>query len=53
MGMSSMVNKFNADAELLDDLVSPCIELADVVRPLMRPALPQNDHWTAKGHKVR
>ena len=26
LGMSSMVNKFNADAELLDDLVSRCDE---------------------------
>jgi hypothetical protein len=32
LGLSGFVNKFNADAELLDDL---------------------NDHWTARGHKVR
>jgi hypothetical protein len=49
-GLKGFVNKFNGDAELLDDLVficfSPrlCSELIVVLK---------NDHWTAKHHKVR
>ena len=48
LGLSGFVNKFNADAELLDDLVSrPSLcRRAILIRSC------QNDHWTAKAHKV-
>lgn len=48
LGLSTLVNKFNADAELLDDLVLNNDFICSIVHliPL------QNDHWTAKGHKV-
>lgn len=50
MGLSGFVNKFNADAELLDDLVStsPLRAFASLCAHSS-----QNDHWTAKLHKVR
>ena len=48
-GLSGFVNKFNAEAELLDDLVS----CAHSIRgEPMAYRFPKNDHWTAKGHKV-
>ena len=48
-GLSGFVNKFNAEAELLDDLVSHPHWL--LVKP-MAHCSPKNDHWTARGHKV-
>ena len=47
MGLSGFVNKFNAEAELLDDLVS--FYLVYSVRIFH---VYQNDHWTAKSHKA-
>lgn len=48
-GLSGFVNKFNAEAELLDDLVSR----ARWIRGELRAhRFHKNDHWTAKGHKV-
>jgi hypothetical protein len=48
-GLSGFVNKFNAEAELLDDLVSH----AHLIRgePVAH-RFPKNDHWTSRGHKV-
>ena len=48
-GLKGFVNKFNGDAELLDDLVSICFS------PCLRPELIvvlKNDHWTSKHNKV-
>lgn len=47
MGLSGFVNKFNAEAELLDDLVSFYF-----VYSMRISHFSQNDHWTAKSHKV-
>lgn len=46
--LKGFVNKFNAEAELLDDLVRP--KPHDFCPPLTVRI--QNDHWTSKGHKV-
>ena len=48
-GLAGFVNKFNAEAELLDDLVNR----ARLIRgePIAH-RFPKNDHWTARGHKV-
>lgn len=48
LGLSGFVNKFNADAELLDDLVR--ITNREVRNTSQYYC--QNDHWTAKSHKV-
>jgi len=48
-GLSGFVNKFNAEAELLDDLVSRAYWIRGEPRA---HRFPKNDHWTAKGHKV-
>ena len=48
-GLSGFVNKFNAEAELLDDLVSRAHRIFG--EPMAHCFL-QNDHWTARGHKV-
>ena len=48
-GLKGFVNKFNGDAELLDDLVPICFS------PCLRPELIvvlKNDHWTSKHNKV-
>lgn len=47
-GLSGFVNKFNAQAELLDDLVSRALTLSETCAS----CVPKNDHWTASGHKV-
>jgi hypothetical protein len=48
-GIKGFVNKFNGDAELLDDLVlirlSPCLRSELIV-------VFKNDHWTSKYNKV-
>lgn len=47
---NSFLNKFNAEAELLDDLVrgiNNSLLFCDWFCLIMK-----NDHWTAKGHKV-
>ena len=48
LGLSGFVNKFNADAELLDDLVCAVYMqgYSDIDHDF------QNDHWTAKSHKA-
>ena len=51
LGLSGFVNKFNADAELLDDLVSGSYVVLSVRTLTLHNR--QNDHWTAKSHKVR
>jgi hypothetical protein len=48
-GLSGLVNKFNAEAELLDDLVSRANQLRVEA---IAYHIPKNDHWTAKVHKV-
>ena len=48
-GLSGLVNKFNAEAELLDDLVSRVKQLC---AEAIAYRVPKNDHWTAKVHKV-
>ncbi|KNZ75467.1 hypothetical protein J132_02800 [Termitomyces sp. J132] len=41
LGLSGFVNKFNAEPELLDDLLQRSVLMSDF----------QNDHWTARIHK--
>jgi hypothetical protein len=48
LGLSGVVNQFNDDAELLDDLVNDFCCQVNVNLYLL-----QNDHWTSKSHKVR
>lgn len=50
LGLSGFVNKFNADAELLDDLVRDDDVYFSGVEYLTLPL--QNDHWTSKAHKA-
>ena len=50
LGLKGFVNKFNGDAELLDDLVLisfPLLALAYRANFLLK-----NDHWTSKHHMV-
>lgn len=49
--LTGFVNKFNSEAELLDDLVCD-FRLQKLSAPL-KSISTQNDHWTAKTHKVR
>lgn len=46
--LTGFVNKFNGEAELLDDLVNSFKLAVSVMLTFI-----QNDHWTAKTHKVR
>jgi hypothetical protein len=50
-GLSGFFNKFNSDAELLDDLVRFLAQLACFSLTISDVAC-QSDHWTAKSHKV-
>ena len=49
-GLKGFVNKFNADAELLDDLVSTSEGLRSLT--FQANCCFKNDHWTSKHHKV-
>lgn len=50
LGLSGFVNKFNAEAELLDDLVSSFLWFFS---PVVNNVFGfKNDHWTARHHKV-
>ena len=49
MGLGGFVNKFNAEAELLDDLVRK--SRLNIVKTFNADPCGQNDHWTAKAHK--
>jgi len=49
LGLSGFVNKFNAEAELLDDLVRSLLH-AQYLQ--LSKFFQQNDHWTARNHKV-
>ena len=46
--LKGFVNRFNGDAELLDDLVLICSPLVSVPANFYL----QNDHWTSKHNKV-
>jgi hypothetical protein len=49
-GLKGFVNKFNADAELLDDLVFTSEGLRSLT--FQANCCFKNDHWTSKHHKV-
>ena len=52
LGLSGFVNKFNAEAELLDDLVRYASFCLMECLTLISGKKQKNDHWTARSHKV-
>jgi hypothetical protein len=52
LGIEGFVNRFNGDAELLDDLVLIFIFFSRLHSELIVYFLKKNDHWTSTHHKV-